>query len=543
MNRRRFLGLGASVLGAGTLAAVAGPSAARLLVEGRPGRLLRSQLDLPEAFRAPLPVPAVLRPALSDETGDHYELTQQVASLEILPGVRTEAWTYGGTFPGPTVVTRSGRTAVVRHRNELPVPSVVHVHGGHTPADSDGYPVDLLLPVGSAAPPDSPDASDSSASSMADMRGMHGMHGMQGMPGMPHAEGDTVVGERTHTYPGRQRAATLWYHDHRMGFTGPGVWRGLAGFHLVHDEEEDALPLPRGERDLPLMLADRSFAADGSFRYPAEDPTLAEPGVTDAYMNGVLGDVILVNGAPWPRLDTDRAHYRLRLLNASNARLYRLELDPRPPGGDALVQIGSDGGLLAAPIAHDAIEIAPAERFDVVVDFSRYRPGTRVRLLNRFGEGRTAEVMCFDVSSRPVVDDARVPDRLSTVEELDASEAVATRDFRFRRSRRDGWTINGDPYRPGHSLAAPALGTVERWRFSSDVHHPVHVHLNHFQVIGRNGEGPGPWDAGWKDTVDLRPAEAVEVLVRFTDYAGTYMLHCHNLEHEDMAMMADFTVE
>ncbi|MEV7602550.1 multicopper oxidase domain-containing protein [Kitasatospora sp. NPDC089797] len=521
MNRRRFLGLGASVLGAGALASVAVPSAAYLLREGRPGRLLDSDLDLPAAFQVPLPVPAVLQPVRTDGTNDYYEITQQTAALEILPGVRTEAWTYGGTYPGPTVVTRSGRAAVIKHRNQLPVPSVVHLHGGHTPADSDGYPIDLLLPVGSALP---------AASSM------------DGMPGMRHMAGHDLVGERTHTYPGKQRAATLWYHDHRMGFTGLGVWRGLSGFHLVHDDEEGALPLPRGERDLPLMLADRSFAADGSFKYPAADASLAVPGVVSGYMNGVLGDVILVNGAPWPRLDVDRAHYRLRLLNASNARLYRLELDPQPSGGDALVQIGSDGGLLAAPVTHDAIEIAPAERFDVVVDFSRYPPGTRVRLLNRFGSGRTAEVMRFDVSSRAVSDGATVPDKLSTVEELNPSAAVATRDFTFRRSRGDGWTINGDPYEPGRSVADPALGKVELWRFSTDLHHPVHLHLDHFQVIGRNGGDPGPWDEGWKDTVDLRPAEAVEVLVRFTDYAGTFMMHCHNLEHEDMAMMADFTV-
>ncbi|MEU8920093.1 multicopper oxidase domain-containing protein [Kitasatospora sp. NPDC048545] len=528
MNRRRFLGIGASVLGAGALAAVAVPSAARLLAEGRPGRLLSSDLDLPEAFRAPLPVPAVLQPVRSDGTADYFEITQQVAKLEIVPGVRTEAWTYGGTFPGPTLVTRSGRAAVVKHRNELPVPSVTHLHGGHTPADSDGYPVDLLMPVGSSA-----DAAHA----------MPGMQGMPGMPGMRHAAGRTAVSERSYTYPGKQRAATLWYHDHRMGFTGPAVWRGLAGFHLVQDDEDGALPLPRGERDLPLMLADRSFAADGSFKYPVTDPELGEPGVTAAYANGVLGDVILVNGAPWPRLDVDRLRYRLRLLNASNARLYRLELDPQPAGGGALVQIGSDGGLLAAPVAHDGIEIAPAERFDVVVDFSRYEPGTQVRLVNRFGSGRTAEVMRFDVSSKQVTDDATVPDKLAAVEALDASAAVTTRDFTFRRSRGDGWTINGAPYRSGDSIATPALGTVERWRFSSDLHHPVHVHLDHFQVIGRNGADPGPYDAGWKDTVDLRPAEAVEVLVRFTDYAGAYMLHCHNLEHEDMAMMADFTVQ
>ncbi|WP_030238172.1 multicopper oxidase family protein [Streptomyces sp. NRRL S-350] len=537
MNRRRFLGLGASVLGAGAVVAVAAPSAARLFAEGRPGRMLASELDLPEAFRVPLPVPPVLQPVRTDGATDYFEITQQVAKLEILPGVKTEAWTYGGSFPGPTVVTRSGRTAVVKHRNELPVASVTHLHGGHTPADSDGYPVDLLLPVGASA------GAAPGAAGTQGAAGMEGMPGMQGMPGMRPAAGRDVVGERSYTYPGKQRAATLWYHDHRMGFTGPGVWHGLAGFHLVQDDAEAALPLPRGERDLPLMIADRSFAADGSFRYPAADPTLARPGVTDAYANGVLGDVILVNGAPWPRLDVDRARYRLRLLNASNARLYRLELDPQPSGGDALVQIGSDGGLLAAPVAHDGIEIAPAERFDVVVDFSRYEPGTQVRLVNRFGSGRTAEVMRFDVSSKQVQDDTSVPDKLVTVEALDPSAVVATRDFSFRRSRSDGWTVNGNPYQPGQSIATAALGTVERWRFSTDLHHPVHVHLDHFQVASRNGAAPGPYDAGWKDTVDLRPAEAVEVLVRFTDYAGTYMLHCHNLEHEDMAMMADFTVQ
>ncbi|WP_045703362.1 multicopper oxidase family protein [Streptomyces rubellomurinus] len=523
MNRRRFLGIGAGALGAGALAALAVPSAALLLADTIPGRLLDSDLDRPDAFQVPLPRPAVLKPVRSDASSDYYEITQQVAKLEILPGVTTEAWTYGGTFPGPTIVARSGRAVVVKHRNELPVPSVVHLHGGHTPADSDGYPADLLLPVGST------DAGQ-------------GMPDMADMPGMAPGAGRNAVGERTHTYPGRQRAATLWYHDHRMGFTGPGVWRGLAGFHLVHDDEEDALPLPRGERDLPLMIADRSFAADGSFHYPAADPTLARPGVESGYLNGVLGDVILVNGAPWPRHDVDRAHYRLRLLNASNTRPYRLELDPPPDGGDAFVQIGSDGGLLAAPVGHDAVEIAPAERFDVVVDFSRYAPGTRVRMLNRFGSDRTAEVMRFDVSARPVADDARVPDTLSALPALDPAAATVTRDFAFRRSRGDGWTINGDPYQPGRDVAAPALGATELWRFTSDLHHPVHVHLDQFQVLRRNGKDPGPYDAGWKDTVDLRPAEAVEVLVRFTDYPGTYMLHCHNLEHEDMAMMADFTV-
>ncbi|MEU1508870.1 MULTISPECIES: multicopper oxidase family protein [unclassified Kitasatospora] len=531
MNRRRFLGIGAAVVGTGGIGAFALPSATRLLAEARPGRLLLSAMEPPAPFQVPLPVPPVLQPVRTDGTTDYYEITQRSARLEILPGLRTEAWTYGGSFPGPTFAVRAGRQSVVRHRNELPVPSVVHLHGGHTPADSDGYPTDLLLPVGGGG-----------------ARGAQDMAGMAGMPGMEHHPADpaaarTADGERTYTYPNHQRAATLWYHDHRMGFTGPAVWRGLAGFHLVHDDEEDALPLPRGERDVPLMLADRSFAEDGSFQYPATDAALAVPGVTDDYMNGVLGDVILVNGAPWPRLAVDRARYRLRVLNASNARLYRLELDPQPSGGDALVQIGGDGGLLEAPLAHDALEIAPAERFDLVVDFARYPPGTSVRLMNRFGTDRDAEVMVFDVSSRTVTDDSAVPERLCTLERLDPAAAVTTRTFGFRRSRNDGWTINNQPYQPGRSLARPALGTVEKWRFFTDVHHPVHLHLDPFQVLSRNGAEPGRYDAGWKDTVDLRPAESVEILVRFTDYPGTYMLHCHNLEHEDMAMMADFVVE
>ncbi|MFE7192233.1 multicopper oxidase family protein [Kitasatospora sp. NPDC057541] len=529
MNRRRFLGAGVALLGTGALGAFAVPATARLLAEGRPGRLLRSEVPLPEAFQVPLPVPAVLAPVRSDATTDYYEITQKVARLEILPGLRTETWTYGGSYPGPTLSVRSGRRTVVTHRNELPVPTVVHLHGGHTPADSDGYPVDLVFPVGSSA----------------EHTAGHGMAGMAGMEGMAGAVdlGRTTIGTRDYTYPGHQRAATLWYHDHRMGFTGPAIWNGLTGFHLVRDDEEDALPLPRGDRELPLVLADRAFTADGSSAYPAVDPELAAPGVTDDYMNGVLGDVILVNGAPWPRAAVDRARYRLRLLNASNARLYRLELDPQPPGGDALVQIGGDGGLLEEPIAHDAVEIAPAERFDLVVDFSRYPPGTAVRLMNRFGGGRTEEVMLFDVGSRAVSDDSTVPERLCTLERLDAEDAVATRVFGFRRSRGGDWTINNRSYEPGRALASPALGSTEIWRFFSDVHHPVHLHLDSFQVLSRNGGDPGAYDAGWKDTVDLRPAEAVEVLVRFTDYPGSYMLHCHNLEHEDMAMMADFAVE
>jgi FtsP/CotA-like multicopper oxidase with cupredoxin domain len=523
-SRRGVLGLGAAVLGTGMVAGAGRPLADLLLQPGQPGRLLPSQTPLPRPYQIPLPIPPVLHPVRTDAGTDHYELTQQVVQLRIVPNLTTPVWTYGGSFPGPTIISRAGRQTVVRHRNHLPQPVVVHLHGGHAPADSDGYPIDLILPATASAPDHDP---------------------MPGMPGMALPPGDLTRGERTYTYPMNQRAATLWYHDHRMGFTGPGLWRGLAGFHLVHDADEDALRLPRGERDIPLMIADRSFAADGSFRYPSTDPSLHAPGVTDPYRDGVLGDVILVNGAPWPTLHTERARYRLRLLNASNARRYRLAVDPPPAGGGGLVQIGSDGGLLARPLHHDMLEIAPAERFDVVVDFARYPRGTKVRLVNRLGTGTTTEVMRFDVShsTRTASDDSAVPERLSTLDLPEPHRATTTRTFAFHRDRQGGWTINGSLYQPGHILARPKLGAVEVWRFITDFHHPIHLHLNHFAVVSRNNSSPGRYDSGWKDTVDLRPAEAVEIVTRFTDHAGTFLLHCHNLEHEDMAMMADFVTE
>ncbi|MEV0063525.1 multicopper oxidase domain-containing protein [Nocardia sp. NPDC050718] len=517
IGRRGFLRAGAGVGAAVALGGAGWAAVPSIVRPGEPGRLLPSAAPLPRPFQARLPMPPELTPVRSDLSTDYYEITQRTAHLDILPGLRTEAWTYHGSFPGPTIRARSGRATSVRHRNELPHPTVVHLHGGHTPADSDGYPMDLVLPVGtSTAPPP------------------NNGHGVA------TTTGALVHGERTYRYPNRQRAASLWYHDHRHSFTGPAVWRGLAGFHLIGDEVEDALPLPRGDRDIPLLISDRSFAADGSFSYPLVDPELRTPGVTDRYMNGVLGDVVLVNGAPWPRLEVSPVRYRFRLLNASNARRYRLTLESSRPGG-GFVQIGSDGGLLDRPLRHDHIDISPAERFDVIIDFAAYPPGTSVRLRNALGAGPAAEVLRFDVTGPPRRDDTAVPDRLAPVERLDPATAVAERTFLFQLGP-GGWSINGAPYEPGRALANPRLGTVEIWRFITDFHHPVHVHLDPFQVVSRNNRPPGPFDAGWKDTVDVRPAEAVEVAVRFTDYPGPFMLHCHNLEHEDMAMMADFVV-
>lgn len=491
------------------------------------GNLLASRIPLPEPFQDRLAIPRVLAPVRSDATTDHYLVRQQITRAEIIPGVTTELWTYGGSFPGPTIETRRGRSAVVTHVNELPVPTVVHLHGGRTPAESDGYPIDFVLPTDT---------------DYYDRQLAHRDHSPSGHGAMTSG-GDVSEGRRAYAYPLDQPAATLWYHDHRMDFTGPSVWRGLAGFHLHRDEEEQALNLPGGARELPLMIVDRSFASDGSLQYPSTDPTLVhEPGVTGDFIAGVLGDVMLVNGTPWPEADVDGAHHRLRLLNASNARRLSLRLDPPPPGG--IVQIGSDSGLLAAPVAHDHLVMAPGQRFDVVIDFAGYAPGTVITLRNDYDSGRMGEVMRFVVGDA-VEDSFAMPERLSSITPLGDADAIATRSFQFRAGDvggRHGWLIGGQPFSVEGIAATVSAGSVEVWELFSDFHHPVHLHGATFQVLQRGSEGPGRFDQGWKDTIDLGPGEQARIAVRFDTAPGKYVFHCHNLEHEDMAMMANLVI-
>ncbi len=489
---------------------------------------MRSRISAAEAvaspkvvpFRVPLPISPVLEPVRTDGTADYYEVTQKEAEAEILPGLTTPIWGHNGIFPGPTVEARSGRRVVIRQRNELPRPVSVHLHGGVTPPESDGYPTDLILPA----------SAQNGASSM------HAGHGSS--QGVSH-------GFKDYEYPNEQRAATLWYHDHRMDFTGPQNYKGLSGFYIIRDEVEDELSLPKGEKEVPLMISDRIFDEDGSFFYPSIDPSLTEtPGVLGGYMNGVYGDTILVNGSPWPYLEVSNTLYRFRVLNASNARIYDLALDPPPAGEKSFVQVGSDGGLLEAPISHDEIRISPAERFDVVVDFSRYPVGQEVTLKNLRGEGGTADVMRFIVARREKEESA-VPERLvSDLDFPDPAEAVLTRKFEFAGSfdLYPMWTVNQKYFDPERIDYRPRLGTTEIWEFESATDHPVHVHLAHFRVLPRDGKEPSPYDAGWKDTILVQNEEPVRVLVRFDGYRGRYVFHCHNLEHEDMMMMANFEV-
>ncbi|UOX92645.1 multicopper oxidase family protein [Amycolatopsis sp. FBCC-B4732] len=507
LSRRGVLG-GAFGLLAATGLATAATFARRPPVTGAE---LRSAVPLPPPYEVPLPVPEVLEPVAPGR----YEITQRVADLEILPGIRTPMWTYGGTFPGPTIESRRGRPVTVTHRNELPVPTVVHLHGGRTPAASDGYPTDLVLPPG--------------------WRDHHAM---------PDPRAVRSEGTRDYTFPLDQRPALLWYHDHRMDFTAPALWRGLAGLHIVRDDAEEALGLPTGARELPLVLTDRAFAADGTLDYPSVDATLRDtPGVRESFLGGVLGDVVLVNGAPWPVHEADAARYRLRLLNASNARHYELEAVTDDGRRLPLVQIGADQGLLAAPVTHLSLPIAPAERYDVVVDFAGVPVGGRVRLLDRLGTGRTTDVMAFRIARR-AADDSRVPPVLST-DSPSWGSPVRVREFSFSAGQLPGghgWVIGGRPFDPARTDVTVRLGDVEVWRLVADVHHPVHLHLAAFRVRSRGGRAPLPNDGGLKDTIALRPGEAAEIVTRFDGYRGRYLFHCHNAEHEDMGMMANLEI-
>lgn len=520
INRRSLLAGGGITLAAGIIGL---PALAGWRGQTSTGTSLTSRIPLPEPFVWPLRIPPVLSPVRSTANADHYEIIQRIDRAELIPGWESEVWTYGGSFPGPTILSERNRRVIVSHNNELPVPTVVHLHGGVTPPEHDGYPTDLLVP-------------DEDWLHRQSRSHDHEDHG-----------GNERISTRVYEYPNEQRAATLWYHDHRMDFTAPAVWKGLAGLHLITDEEERALDLPDGNRDVPLAIMDRVFDQDGQLFYPSVDPTLTHtPGVTPPHEAGVLGDVILVNGRSWPYHAVDTALYRFRILNASNARRYRLKFEVEGNDEDLpITQIGADQGLLPRAITHDHLTLASAERFDVLVDFRGLEPGSHVRLVNELGEGLTRLVMRFDVI-RSVYDGRAIPERLSTsFEHLREEDAIRTRRMVFRSEAiggGHGWATNGQPFSPDTTHATIPLGATEIWELTADLHHPVHLHLAPFQVLGRGTSGPGQFDHGWKDTIDLRPAERARIIVRFDGYRGRYVFHCHNLEHEDMMMMANFDV-
>jgi spore coat protein A, manganese oxidase len=432
------------------------------------------------AFSSPLVIPRVL-------TGSNITLTAAVTSVQILPGAKTRMWTYNGSFPGPTIRRPTGQTTTVTLVNRLPLAAgdlTLHNHGNHSSSENDGQPDAFLAAPGG--------------------------------------------GSVTYTYTGteaggNERGATQWYHDHRMDATGRNIWMGLAGMYII-DDPADPQTLPKGEFDVPLVIADRSFDANNQLVYRFNAA-------------GVLGNHILVNGVAQPYFRVGDRKYRLRILNASNVRSYDLALS----NGQTFLQIGTDSGLLPAPVRRSRILIGPAERVDVVVDFAN-RLNQRIVLQNLAAEGSLRQLMQFRVS-RDLVDHSSVPAKLRPLPKLDATSAV-TRTFEFGRSRVSGqWTINGLTFDPNRIDAQPKLGTTETWVFrnESGSNHIVHIHDVDQQLVSRNGVGPARYER-MKESWNLGIGETIVLRLKFTDNVGLFVFHCHILEHEDAAMMAQFQV-
>jgi blue copper oxidase len=459
LSRRTFLGVAAAsgtVLAAGS-AKMAAAGAAPVVAA-------------PPGTRNPLYVPPVV-----DIGGltTPYTLTEAPSTVDLGGGALSTAWTYNGLMPGPTFRARPGNRARFTLTNGLTKPTITHWHGMMVDHANDGHPMHAIPPGGTYS----------------------------------------------YDFTISQRAALNWYHPHPHMLTGEQVALGLAGAFVLNDAEEDALGLPTGPHEVPLVIRDAALDSAGNLKYTPKG-------------GGFLGNIPLVNGTRDPYLEVDTALYRFRILGGANSRVFRLAFSDGTP----FRLIGNDGGLLASTVQIAQIDLSPGERLDVLVDFRSRTVGQTVLLQDLSAGWNLLELRV----ARQVTDTTPIPTSLSTIVPL--ANPVRTRTFSF-----DGMTkINGLTYDMDRIDFQVPFGDVERWRFitNGNAPHPVHVHGTSFQVTSRTG-GRGqlfPWESGWKDTVLLQDFETVDILIRFVAYRGEYLLHCHKLEHEDHGMMQNFTV-
>ncbi|HET9744581.1 MAG TPA: multicopper oxidase domain-containing protein [Chitinophagaceae bacterium] len=347
----------------------------------------------------------------------------------------------------------------------------------------------------------------------------HGLivdHDNDGQPMHAIAQGGTY----DYNFTINQRAGLNFYHPHPHMLTGKQVFLGQAGAFIINDSEEAALDLPSGNYEIPLILRDATLDKNNNLSYkPAS--------------GGMFGKIPLVNGTRNPYLDVERAVYRLRIVNGANSRIFGLALG----NGASFKLIGNDGGLLTSAVAINRIDMSNGERIDVLVDFRSIANGSKIMLRDlRAGW----DLLEFRVNSASVGPEVSLPAVLSSISSL--GSPVTTRTFSFDAMSK----INGREYEMDRIDWQVPLGDVEKWVFrtNGNAPHPVHVHGASFQVVSRTGGRNQlyPWESGWKDTVLLEDSETVEVLIRFNNHRGIYLLHCHKLEHEDMGMMANFEV-
>jgi spore coat protein A, manganese oxidase len=483
-------------------------------------------------FVDPLPIPATARskelravPGKAGQMAPYYRIAMREIEAKLHRDLSpARLWTYGGIWPGPTFEAHRGQEMLIEWANELPVRhflpidhrlhgaeidkpevrTVVHIHGAKVPPASDGYPEDW------------------------------------------YTRGKSV----TYHYPNDQEAAMLWYHDHAMGINRLNVYAGLAGVFIVRDAVEDALNLPKGSHEIPLVICDRFLRKDGQLDYPAS-------GTADApWVPEVFGDIMLVNGKAFPYLEVEPRKYRFRVLNASNGRFYNLGLS----NGQEFQQIGTDQGLLPAPVPIKTLILAPGERADLVIDF-REHAGEQIVLNNE-----SIVILQFRVAKQKVIDSSSLPSVLRPLSRIAEASAVKTRpltidEFKNGPGETTLMLLNNSPWH--HPVTEkPVLNTVEIWSIinPTDDSHPIHLHLVRFQILDRRpydafsysttGElkytapavPPDPYEAGWKDTVQAHPGMVTRIIIRFEGYVGRYVWHCHVLEHEDNEMMRPYEI-
>jgi spore coat protein A, manganese oxidase len=481
------------------------------------------------AFVDPLPIPAVAKPAGKHSGAKDNIPLYRIPIQEFFAKVHrdvapTRFWGYGNSVPGPTIEARSDSEIAIEWSNRLPekhflpidhnlmgaeegVPesrTVVHVHGACVPPGSDGWPEAWYTPGKSA----------------------------------------------TYHYPNRQEPAMLWYHDHAMGINRLNILAGMAGLYIIRDFFEDALNLPSGTFEIPLVLMDRMFRTDGQLYYPVGQ-LAGFPWVPE-----YLGNATLINGKLLPYLEVQPRKYRFRVLNASNARFYFLSLDNNAP----FQQIGSDQGLLSAPVSVNQLALAPGERADLVIDFATHR-GAHILLQNL-----ATTLMQFRVADTSVNDSSSLPQTLRPVARIPEASAILIR----RLTLEEVDNLIGEPMthlldgKRWHDPVSekPALGSTEIWEFlnQTDDTHPIHLHLVRFQILDRrqidvsasiydkkliylsDPVQPEPNELGWKDTVRATAGASTRIIVNFAGYTGRYVWHCHILEHEDNEMMRPYEV-
>ncbi|MFC7372455.1 multicopper oxidase family protein [Fictibacillus iocasae] len=478
-----------------------------------------------------LPIPSVIKPDGTYRGKPYYE----VKMLETLHRFhkdlpKAKVWGYNGLVPGPTFEVKKDEDIYVKWQNKLPlkhflpvdttihgamdtpeVRTVVHLHGSPSEPASDGHP-------------------EAWFTRNYKVTGSH-------------------FEKKIYHYTNAMRATNLWYHDHALGITRLNVYAGLAGMYFIRDEKEKSLRLPKGKYEVPLVVVDRSFNPDGSLFYPSQprnpSPDLPNPSIVPAF----FGDTVTVNGKVWPFLKVEPRKYRFRLLNASNTRTYKFQFSNNMP----FFLIGTDGGLLARPIQVSSLDVSPAERIDIVVDFSQLK-GQNVVLQDGFElDSEIGNIMQFKVAKELCAPDrSQVPEHLSTLPPIPLDQVRKIRRITLNDSEDEYGRLMllfDDKTWSDHPTETPLIGSVEIWELVNQTPgiHPIHIHLVDFRIIGRfdaqgNKLPPLPADFGIKDTVLVDANQTVRLIMKFQPYCGDYVWHCHRLEHEDHDMMRPLIV-